>query len=259
MAIDVNKLIITQVDQITAFNNANELEFILDELTATTISNSEEKTDITGKGGRKIASLKKNKAVKITGTNALVVGGAIAAITGTEVESGTYKVRFTDIIVVNNDKCETKDTAVGTAGAEIGTIYVKNANGSLGRTLSQNATASKNGEFAYDPATKEITFFEGDLKNGEEVVAFYDVEVESAKISNDSEKYGKTLKLYIDITAQDNCDNVYHGQFIIQRADFNGTFDLAIGSEPTTQAFEAESLAGGCTGSSNLWDLIIFQ
>lgn len=259
MAIDVNKLIITQVDQITAFNNANELEFILDELTATTISNSEEKTDITGKGGHKIASLKKNKAVKITGTNGLVVGGALAALTGSEVESGTYKVRFTDIIAMNNGKGETKSAAVGTAGAEIGTVYIKNPNGSLGKKLTQNADASQTGEFAYDPSTKEIICFAGDVKDGEEVVAFYDVEVESAKISNDSGKYSKTLKLYVDITAQDNCDNAYHGQFIIQRADFNGTFDLVIGAEPTTQAFEAESLAGGCTGSTNLWDLIIFQ
>ena len=31
MAVDVSKLIITEVGQITAFNNAGELEFIMDE------------------------------------------------------------------------------------------------------------------------------------------------------------------------------------------------------------------------------------
>ena len=58
MAVDVSKLIITEIAQITAFNNAGELEFILDEVQDGSISNSQEKTDITGRNGRKIASLK---------------------------------------------------------------------------------------------------------------------------------------------------------------------------------------------------------
>lgn len=258
MAVDVNKLIITQIDQITAFNNAGELEFIMDELQDATIANSEEKVDITGKGGRKIGSLKKNKAVTLSGTNGLLVGGAVAAMTGTEVEQGTFKVRVTDVMTVTTDATATEKTAVGTVGAEIGTLYKKNSNGSLGEKLTQVADTPATGEFTYNPATKAIGLFTGDVADGSEIVAFYDIEVESAKISNDSEKYSKTLKLYIDVTAQDNCDNAYHGQFIIQRADFNGTFDLVMGSDPTTQAFEAESLAGGCTGSTNLWDLVVY-
>lgn len=256
--IDVSKLSIAQVDQITCFNNANELEFILDELQDTTISNTQEKVDITGKGGRKISSLKKNKTVTVKGTNGLLVGGALAAQTGSEVERGTYRVRITDIMTVASDKASTEKEAVGTAGAEIGTLYKKNANGSLGDKLTQAASATKAGEFAYDPATKEISLFAGDLADGTEIVAFYDIEVESAKISNDSQTYSKTLKMYIDVTAQDNCDNVYHGQFIIPRADFSGEFELAMGGDPTTHAFEAESLSGGCSGSTKLWDFIVY-
>lgn len=260
MAIDVSKLTITQIDQITCFNNANELEFIMDEIQEGSINNTQEKVDITGKGGRKISSLKKNKGVTVSATNGLLVGGALAAQTGSEVEQGTYKVRVTDIIVVNTDAGVTAQEAIGTAGAEIGTLYKKNANGSLGDKLTQVADASAlaTGEFAYTPADKSLTFFAGDLADGSEVVAFYDVEVESAKISNDSETYSKTLKMYIDVTAQDNCDNMYHGQFIIQRADFNGEFDLSMGGDPTVHSIEAESLAGGCTGSTNLWDFIVY-
>lgn len=258
--VDVNKLSITEIDQITCFNNANELEFIMDEIQEGSINNTQEKTDITGRGGRKIGSLKKNKAVTVSATNGLLVGGALAAQTGTEVEQGTFKVRVTDIIAVNTNAASTEKTAVGVAGAEIGTIYKKNANGSLGEKLTQVASADTlaTGQFTYDPSTKAITFFDRDLADGSEVVAFYDVEVEAAKISNDSEKYSKTLKMYIDVTAQDNCDNQYHGQFIIERADFNGEFDLSMGGDPTVHAIEAESLAGGCTGSTKLWDFIVY-
>ena len=255
MTVDVSKLIITEVAQITAFNNAGELEFIMDEVQDGSIQNSQEKSDVTGRNGRKIASLKKNKAVTVSATNGVLVGGALAAQTGTEVEQGTFKVRITDVLTVTSNKATTSKKAVGTLGAEIGTIYIKNANGSLGTKLEQDASAST-GKFAYNPSDNSITT--DGLADGTEVVAFYDVEVESAKISNDSEKYSKVLKLYIDIVMQDQCDVEYAGQIIINRADVNGEFELSLGGDNFAHSFEAESLAGGCTGSTNLWDLIVY-
>lgn len=255
MAVDVSKLIITEVAQITAFNNAGELEFIMDEVQNGTIQNTQEKSDITGKGGRKIASLKKNKTVTVSATNGVLVGGALAAQTGTEVEQGKFTVRITDVMTVNSNTCKTSKTAVGVTGAEIGAIYVKNANGSLGTKIEQDADAAE-GTFKYDPATQEITV--SGITDGTELVAFYDVEVDSAKISNDSDKYSKVLKLYIDVVLQDSCDVEYAGQVIIQRADVSGEFELSLGGENFAHAFEAESLAGGCTGSTNLWDLIVY-
>ena len=254
--VDVSKLIITVVAQITAFNNAGELEFIMDEIQEGSIQNSQEKSDITGRNGRKIASLKKNKAVTVSATNGVLVGGALAAQTGTEIEQGTFKVRITDVMTVNSNKCTTSKTAVGTVGDEIGTIYLKNTNGSLGTKLEQDATAA-DGKFTYDPATKEITV--DGIADGTEIAAFYDIEVESAKISNDSEKYSKVLKLYIDVALQDPCDVEYSGQVIIQRADVSGEFELSIGGDNFAHSFEAESLAGGCTtNSTKLWDLIVY-
>ena len=255
MAVDVSKLIITEVAQITAFNNAGELEFIMDEVQNGTINNTQEKSDVQGRNGRKLASLKKNKAVTVSATNGVLVGGALAAQTGTEVEQGTFKVRITDVMTVTNNKCATSKTAVGTAGDEIGTLYIKNANGSLGAKLEQDATAASD-KFTYDPTTKEIEVT--GIADGTEVVAFYDVEVESARISNDSEKYSKVLKLYIDVVLQDSCDVEYAGQVIIQRADVSGEFELSLGGDNFAHSFEAESLAGGCTGSTNLWDLIVY-
>lgn len=255
MKVDVSKLVITEVAQITAFNAAGELEFIMDEVQNGSIKNTQEKSDITGRNGRKIASLKKNKAVTVSATNGVLVGGALAAQTGTEVEQGTFKVRITDVMTVNSNKCSTSKTAVGTAGDEIGALYIKNANGSLGTKLEQDATAASD-KFTYDPDTKEITV--SGIADGTEVVAFYDVEVDSARISNDSEKYSKVLKLYIDVVLQDSCDTEYAGQVIIQRADVSGEFELSLGGDNFAHSFEAESLAGGCTGSTNLWDLIVY-
>lgn len=256
MAINMEKLSITQVDSITAFNNADELEFIMDEVQDTTLSQEEEIVDITGRGGRKIGSLKKNKAVTGKGTNGLITGGALAAMLGSDVETGTMKVRYTDSsLVVKANKAIVAKEPVGSAGAEIVGIYIKNKDGSLGKKYTQDATVAV-GKFTY--ATKEVSFAEDEIAEGTELVAFYDIEVESAKISNESDKYSKTLKLYVDCTAQDTCDNQYHVQFIIPRADFHGTFDIAIGSDPSTLAYEFGALAGGCSGSNNFWDMIVF-
>lgn len=254
--VNADKLIITEIDQITCFNNANELEFIMDEVQEGSVNNTQDKEDITGRGGRKIGSLKKNKGVTISATSGVVVAGALAAQTGTDVEHGTFKVRKTEIVSVENNKATITGTPVGSAGSEIGYVYIKEKN-ALGKKFSQDATASATGKFAF--SGKDLTFFKSDIEDETEIVVFYDEEVESAKVSNDSEKYSKVLKMYIDVTAQDTCDNLYHGQFIVERADFNGEFELSMGGDPTVHSIEAESLAGGCSGSSKLWDFIVYE
>lgn len=256
--VNIEKLSITQVDTITAFNNADQLEFIMDEVQDCTLAQEEEIVDITGRGGRKIGSLKKNKAVTGNGTNGLITGGALAAMLGGDVETGKSKVRFndTELVVSGNSVTITKEP-VGTTGAEIIGVYVMNKDGSVDMSsgFTQNAqTGSK--QFTY--SNKKITFAANTLEDGATVVAIYDIEVDSAKVSNESDKYSKTLCLYIDCTAQDTCDNQYHVQFKIPRADFHGTFDIAMGSDPSTLAYEFAALAGGCSGSTNLWDMVVF-
>ena len=260
---NIDKFTITSYDQIIGFDRTNgNLEMILDELNDFTLAHEEEKVDIAGKGGRTISSLKKNKKVTGRGTNGMLSGGALAAMLGAEIEDGEYAIRFTDPIIVSANKGVTKETAVGTVGNEIGTIYMRDANNAYisgGKKLTQTSATPATGEFSYDPATKEITFFEGDVADGTEVIAFYDAEVKGKKISNDADNYSKTLSVFVDVTCQDGCDNLFHGQFIIDRADFTGTFDLQGGSDPSTQGFEFTSLPNLCTGKTDLWDFILFD
>ena len=76
---------ITSLDTIHAFAlGSGDYLFTLDELQNATIANTQEKVDITGKGGRKLNSLKRNKAVNITGNNGLISGGLLEMQTGGE-------------------------------------------------------------------------------------------------------------------------------------------------------------------------------
>ena len=257
--INLDKLSITSVELIHGYNNAGVCELMLDELTDTSIANTEEKVDIVGKGGRKINSLKKNKAVTVTGTNGVISGGLLATQTGgtlTAAEGEVTKVRVAETLTVTDNKATTGAKAVGTVGNELKSLNVK-VSDSLGKAYTQAATASA-GKFAYAPATKEITFFEGDIEDGAEIIVFYDKEVTGRTVSNPSDKYSKKLKVYLDCLATDSCDNIYHVQYIFPRADFSGNFDTAMGDNPAVHAFEFESLAGSCGGAGNLWDMIVF-
>lgn len=260
---NIDKFTITSYDRLTGFDRTNgSLDMILDELNDFTLSQEEEKVDIAGKGGRTIGFLKKNKKVTGKGTNGMLSGGALATMLGSEVEDGEFKIRYSDSIMVNADKGITKETAIGTIGNEIGTIYIRdetNAYVSGGKKLTQTSGVPATGEFSYDPATKEITFFSGDIVDGIEVIAFYDTNVTGKKISNDSDKYSKCLQVFLDVTCTDPCDNLFHGQFIIDRADFSGTFDIQGGSDPSTLGFEFTTLPDICTGKTNQWDFVVFD
>lgn len=256
--VNIDGFFLTSLDQLTCFNNANELELIMDELQDSTISNTQDNADITGKNGSMIGTIKRNKAVTVSGNNGLIVGGGLAVQTGSDIETGSYIVRITDILTVTSNKATLTNEPVGEPGAEIVTLRKKGATGMLEGDYEQDSTASATGKFAY--ADGEITFFAGDFQDGDQVVVFYDMTAEDAiRISNDSNTYSKTLKAYLDCTVQDKCDNLYHGQFIFPRADFTGNFDLSLGGDNTALAYEFRSLKDLCSGSGKFWDFIVWE
>ena len=78
MANIANDLTITSLETITGFDiTTGNFLFTLDELQNATISHTQEKEDITGKQGRKLNSLKKNKGVTVSGTNGMISGGLL--------------------------------------------------------------------------------------------------------------------------------------------------------------------------------------
>ena len=257
---NIGDLTITSLDTITAFDvTSGAYKYTLDELQNATIAQTEEKTDITGKGGRKLSSLKKNKGVTVSCTSGLISGGLLETQTGGTFETKDTEVLWTDYLTVSENKATTKYKATGTTGAEIEALYVKNSDGTLG-DLYEQAAAVDAKKFKYDPTTKAIDFKEGEIANGTEIVVYYKRKINASVLENKSDKYSGKAQLYIDATAEDKCANVYHVQFYIPKADFNGEFSIEMGSDQAVHAFEAESLAGGCgaNAGSNLWTYTVF-
>lgn len=254
---NINDITITSLETINAFDIATgAYKFTLDELQNASIAQSQESTEITGKAGRKLATLKRNKAVTISGTNGLVSGGLLEMQTGGAFESKATEVLWTDYLIVATNAATTSYKAVGTTGAEIEALYIRNADGTLGAELEQASTVSA-GHFTYDPSTKALGFHT-DVTAGTEIVVYYKRKITANVLDNNSDSYSGKCALYIDALAEDKCANVYRVQFYIPKADFSGEFTLDMGDNQTTHAFEAEALAGACGAGGNLWSYTIF-
>lgn len=256
---NVNDITITSLETITGFDiTTGNYLFTLDELQNATIANTEEKQDITGKAGRKISSLKRNKAVTISGTNGMVSGGLLEVQTGGNFANKATEVMWVDYLTVTTQTAHTSYKAVGTKGAEIDAVYIRNEDGTLGKALTQN-TAAASGEFQYTPDSKELKFHT-DVKDGTEVVVYYKRKITADVLDNNSDAYSKKCMLYVDALAEDKCANVFRVQFFIPKADFSGEFSIEMGDNQTVHAFEAESLSGACgTGAgSKLWSYTVF-
>lgn len=256
MSVNINDITITSLETISAFDIATgAFKWVLDELQNATIANAQETSDITGKQGRLLNTLKRNKSVTISGNNGLLSGGLMATQTGGAFTNKVAAVLFPDYLVVNTNKATTTYKAVGTAGNEIESVYVRNENGTLGQVLTQAATAAA-GKFAYSPASKELTF--SGIADGTEIVVYYFRNVQADVLENLSDQYSEKVALYIDAFAEDKCANVYRVQFFIPKADFNGNFDIQMGDNQTVHAFEARSLSGACGATGSLWTYTIF-
>ena len=253
---NINDIAITSLEVISGFDIATGAYlFTLDELQNASIANSEEKQDITGKQGRKLTSLKKNKSVVVSGTNGLVSGGLFELQVGSKFENKVTEVMWTDYLTVSSNSATTNYTAVGTEGAEISAVYVKNTDGTLGEPMTQGAQAAA-GVFAYAPTTKKLSFT--GIADGAEIVVYYMRKIQANTLENLSDHYSGKCALYIDALGEDKCANVYRIQFYIPKADFSGEFSLEMGDNQTVHAFEAEALAGGCGGTNALWTYTIF-
>lgn len=254
---NINDITITSLETITAFDIVTgNYKFTLDELQNATVAQSQESTEITGKAGRKLATLKRNKAVTISGTNGLVSGGLLEMQTGGTFENKATEVLWTDYLTVTGGAAATAYKAVGTTGAEIEALYVKNADGTLGTALEQGDDVAA-GVFTYAPATKALAFHT-DVVDGTEIVVYYKRKIQADVLENESDNYSGKCALFIDALAEDKCSNVYRIQFYIPKADFSGEFSFEMGDNQTVHAFEAEALAGACGAGGALWTYTIF-
>ena len=254
---NIPDITITSLETITAFDIlTGNYMFTLDELQNASLSQTQDKQEITGKQGRKIANMKRNKAITISGTNGLLSHGLMEVQTGAKFEHKATDVLWTDYLEVKEgNKANTSFKAIGTEGAEIESLLVKKDG--IPTTRLEQAEAASAGKFAYNPASKELTFHT-DIEVGTEIVVYYKRKIVADTMDNNSDVFSGKCMLYVDALAEDKCSNVYRVQIYLPKADFSGEFSIEMGDNQSVHAFEAESLAGACGAGAKLWNYTIF-
>lgn len=253
--LDFDKYVINGIDSIIAFDlRTNECLFILDELQDATLEGDAEVVWQTGRQGRRLSAMKRNKTCTISANNGFIVGGLLAQQVGdfdptTDIENPTIAIpAFETPIVETAGEVKTEFTAIGTPGNEIGWIYARNRDGSQGRKFAQGASASAT-EFAYDPATRIITLPTGAFDIGDAVIVMYEYKTKGVKYTNRSDNYAQDVRLVCDIVVQDVCDGtLQHSKLVLPRVSVSDTFSFTFGSDPAVQAFSAEAIATICGG-----------
>lgn len=254
---NVNDITITSLEEIVAFDVVTgNYKFTMDELQNATLAQGQEVSEITGKQGRKLSNLKKNKTFTVSGSNGMLSGGLLETQVGGSFENKATEVLWNESLTVSSSEAITSYIAVGTAGAEITELYTKDTNGTLVASLEQAATAST-GHFTYDPETKELGFG-SDIADGTEIFVYYKRKIMADVLENSSDSYSGKCSLFINALAEDKCSNIYRIQFYVPKADFSGEFSLELGSDQTVHEFEAEGLAGACGTGGQLWTYTIF-
>lgn len=216
-----------------------------------------------GIGNPNIIGFDHSKTAKITGSNALITDGLLATQLGSDVQSLTNStdITYTDIMtVVSADTATTTFTATGTAGAEIGFVFIQNADGSLGQKFTQAGTVGA-GLFTYTSGTKQIAFNTGEVPIGTKLVAFYKPTASSAKkIASYTDVFSKSVRMVADCLLRDAISKQdYQGQIIFETGKVQGAFEWAVSADgnPSVQSFEIDALKPG--GSNELWSMIIYD
>ena len=248
--LNIKDLVITSVEVMHFFDvTTGNYKYSLDELQSANISQTENSTEATGKNGRRLSTLKRGKSVTVTGNNGVVSGGLLGSQVGDTLTRTTTTVLWTDYVKVDDEHAATTNyTAVGTAGAEIDQIFVKNADGTLGTIIDQAATVSA-GKFTYDPTTKKIQFHT-DIAEGTEVAVFYKRQISADVLANRSGAFSEKVTAYIDVFAEDKCGKIYRVQFYFPKLSISGEFSLDMGENQTVHNFSANAESSACAGDN---------
>ena len=244
---------ITSLETVEAYDRVTkDCLAILDEVKNFSLKNTEDKSEVKGKGDNTLFIAKKNKGLTGDGTSGYISGGLLTLQTGTNAVKGDISFRKREVKTVVKDGTSVAITEVanGTAGAEI--VSLKATIGDTTTSYSQAVTADAT-HFSY--TNKTITLPTGITSaNGGEVEVVYNYSKAGASIANSADTYGKTVELVLNCLGKNLCDEYYRIQIVVPRADFNANFDFSIGGDSTDHPFNFVGLVDKCSDENKLWD-----
>lgn len=237
-------------------------KFVLSDLKTLTINGNSDVVWADGADGAHLVGFDTNKVASITAENGSIDIGYLETQTGgalTKVENGT-SVLFTETLTVAGGKVVTTHKASGVAGNEIGFVYPLDETSDPDRMNAyvQGASASET-EFAYDPATKEITLPTDKFEDGVKVyVEYFPTFGSYEELANDSDKFSETVSVFCDVWLTDICTKKdIPAQLVMESGKVSGEINYQMGDNAAVQNVSIEALQA--CGEKNLWRLFKYD
>lgn len=233
-------------------------KFILSDLKSLTITGNADVVWADGADGAHLVGFDTNKVSGIEAENGSIDIGYLETQTGgtlKKVENGTG-VLFAETLTVTSNKAITTHKASGVVGGEIGFVYPLDATSDPDRLNAyvQAATASAT-EFAYDPATKELSLPTGKFADGTKVyVEYFPTFSSYEELDNDSDKFSETVAVYASVWLTDICTKKdIPAQLVMESGKVSGEINYQMGTDAAVQNVSIEALQA--CGEKNLWKL----
>lgn len=266
LAIDTSKFAVQQIFVVDAFDlDDGSLIARLEDLKQSNLNNNG--TVVYAQGGvgnPKIIGFSHSKESSLEIQNAVITDGAIAIQTGNDVEilTDTKEIPYDEVVTVTVvDTATTTYTATGTAGEELGFVYLLNTDGTVNKRFEQVTGAAATGEFTYASATKAISFFAGEVPVGSRLLLVYFPKVAEAKrIRNSTDVFAKNVRLVCRTLFRDTCSGKdYVGVLVFYKAKAGEEWgiELSADGEPAVHSISFEALKS-CEAPV-LWDIFIYD
>jgi len=252
-----DNILITELDTITGYRTNTDIpKYVIEEPQKCSVAHDEQITDLTGKGGVLIGTLKKGKSVRISYSNGVLSFAAMGSQLGVHytVQEDTLQEREVLVLTTQggNLVATTTYSAAGTIGAEIASVAAVGENKSFALldNVVQGAAVAP-GTFTYNPATREIVLHAADVPTDTRIAVTYRRVASVGLLENDANQYAATDRWVIDAIGKDPCGKEYRVQIDANQVDVSGTFTLDIGETQTVQNVEGRCVKSGCAGNND--------
>lgn len=246
---------------VAVFNlETGDLEAFLEDCLTTSIEMSAEKVYSMGAGGAYITGFSHSRRIPVTVTHGYPTAEILAVQSGQDIVVGTNtNIMKVEKLTVTSNTATTSKTALGTVGAELGSLWVLDSSGGFLTKLTQAGTASAT-EFTYTVGTKAIAT--SGLTDGTEIMVAYNYTADATAetIKFDKDIFAGNKKVVMTGIAVDNCsDKHYQAQLIFRKmAILDGfTYDFDETGDAIVQNMSMEALSS-CS-SATLMEWVIFD
>lgn len=260
------KYLLKKLRRLRVFDLENgRLTVMMTDLKTGQFTGSQETVYAEGADGAKLGAFDINKVAGFNATNGTIDLGYLALQVGGEVieVSNGNEVTLHEVLKTADGTTVTlKHKASGEVGNEIGYIYPIDRDGmpDYAHAYAQGATASAT-EFAYDPATKQITLPTGVFSANDEVSVHYCPTFKTYKeLTNDSNKFASSGRIVIDAWFTDSCTNKDTPlQVVLPKGKISGEVDISFGDQAAVQNIAVEAMSTICDENQTLWKLYDFD